>query len=57
MKLSIKYREVIVLRYYQEMTLQEISSVLKISSEAAKTRLRRAKEQLKVMIKGDGIDE
>jgi RNA polymerase sigma-70 factor (ECF subfamily) len=45
MKLSIKYREVIILHYYQDMTLQEVSSVLKISNEAAKTRLRRAKEQ------------
>jgi RNA polymerase sigma-70 factor (ECF subfamily) len=57
MELSVKYREVIVLYYYQDMTLQEISSVLKISNEAAKTRLRRAKEQLKVIIKGVEIDE
>jgi RNA polymerase sigma-70 factor, ECF subfamily len=57
MKLSIKYREVIILHYYQDMTLHEISSVLKISNEATKTRLRRAKEQLKVIIKGDDLDE
>ncbi|MCR8629812.1 sigma-70 family RNA polymerase sigma factor [Paenibacillus radicis (ex Xue et al. 2023)] len=57
MKLSIKYREVIILHYYQDMSLQEISSVLKIGAEATRTRLRRAKKQLKGMLKGDDINE
>ncbi|WP_162162952.1 sigma-70 family RNA polymerase sigma factor [Gorillibacterium massiliense] len=57
MRLPIKYREVIVLHYYQDMTLQDISVVLKISHEAAKSRLRRAKEQLKVMLEGDNWNE
>ena len=52
MKLSVKYREVIVLHYYQDMPLHEISSVLKISNEAVKSRLRRAKDKLKVLLKG-----
>ncbi|WP_225948144.1 sigma-70 family RNA polymerase sigma factor [Paenibacillus sp. OAS669] len=57
MRLSVKYREMIVLHYYQNMTLQEISAVLKISHEAAKSRLRRAKEQLKVMLEGEDRNE
>lgn len=52
MKLPIKYREVIILHYYQEMTLHEISAVLKIGIEAVKSRLRRAKEKLKLLLKG-----
>lgn len=57
MKLSIKYREVIILYYYQDMPLHEISEVLHISQEAAKTRLRRAKGQLRELMKGDETDE
>ncbi|MBD2862499.1 sigma-70 family RNA polymerase sigma factor [Paenibacillus oceani] len=53
MRLPVKYREMIVLHYYQDMTLQDISAVLKISHEAVKSRLRRAKEQLKVMLEGE----
>lgn len=46
--LSLKYREVIILFYYEEMTSLQIAELLKISENTVKTRLRRAREQLKV---------
>lgn len=47
MALPIKYREVLVFFYFKEYTLQEIASILEVSVNTVKTRLRRAKEQLK----------
>lgn len=45
--LSLKYREVIILFYYEEMTSLEIAELLGMSENTVKTRLRRAREQLK----------
>ncbi|MCM3693628.1 sigma-70 family RNA polymerase sigma factor [Neobacillus niacini] len=47
MTLSIKYREVIYLFYYEEMSLKEIAVVTETGINTVKTRLRRAKELLK----------
>jgi RNA polymerase sigma-70 factor (ECF subfamily) len=46
-KLPKKYFEVIMLFYYQELSIKEISYVLKIPQSTVKTRLKRAKERLK----------
>ncbi|WP_010097775.1 sigma-70 family RNA polymerase sigma factor [Ornithinibacillus scapharcae] len=51
MSLPVKYREVVVLHYYEEMTLTEISSVTKVNVNTLKTRLKRAKELLKNKMK------
>jgi RNA polymerase sigma-70 factor (ECF subfamily) len=48
LSLEIKYREVIVLYYYKELNINEIATILSCSSNTIKTRLRRAREQLKV---------
>lgn len=48
MNLPRKLREVIILRYYQNMTTMEIAEVLHISQPAVSTRLKRAKEKLRV---------
>jgi len=40
-RLPLRQRECLVLKYYTEMTEQEISSVLKISPNSVKTHLRR----------------
>ena len=45
--LPIKYREVIVLFYYQELTSKEIAYMLNLSENTIKTRLKRAKALLK----------
>lgn len=47
LNLPIKYREVILLYYYQELTSREISKLLNCSENTVKTRLRRAKDLLK----------
>jgi len=43
-ELPVKIREVIYLRYYDEMSYQQISDMLGISQEAVNGRLRRAKK-------------
>ncbi|WP_235991876.1 sigma-70 family RNA polymerase sigma factor [Metabacillus schmidteae] len=46
-KLTIKYREVLNLFYYEELTIKEISNVLNISESNVKTRLSRGREKFK----------
>jgi RNA polymerase sigma-70 factor (ECF subfamily) len=47
MNLPIKYREVITLRYYQEMSGAEMSKVLGLNEVTIRTRLMRARDMLK----------
>ncbi len=47
MKLPIKYREVIYLFYYENLSLRELSVLIGKNENTVKTRLRRAKELLK----------
>jgi RNA polymerase sigma-70 factor (ECF subfamily) len=54
--LPIKYREVIILYYYQEMKIREIADLLNINENSVKTRLRRGKEKLKNDLKGELIN-
>jgi RNA polymerase sigma-70 factor, ECF subfamily len=56
-KLPIKYREVILLHYYQELKLTEISQVINKKPETVRTRLFRAKKLLKEIIGGHIEDE
>lgn len=49
--LPIKYREVLILQYYKEFSIQEISELLKINPSTVRTRLMRAKERLKQELK------
>lgn len=46
LSLDLKYREVIVLYYYKELSIYEVATILACSSNTIKTRLRRAREQL-----------
>jgi len=57
MKLSPKYKEVILLFYYQEMRIREISQVLLVSEGTVTVRLKRAREILKNKLKGWYYDE
>lgn len=47
MSLPIKYREVVFLHYYNELSLSEIHSITGININTLKTRLKRSKELLK----------
>ena len=44
--LPVKLKEVIYLRYYNQMSYQQISNMLGISQEAVNGRLRRAKKRI-----------
>ena len=50
------YREVIILRYYHDLSYVEIAQVLDITIDNVKTRLFRAKNMLKRML-GERTDE
>lgn len=55
--LPIKFREVIILHYYEDLSINEISELLAINSNTVKTRLHRARMKMKGFIEGDEIDE
>ncbi|RKQ29054.1 RNA polymerase sigma factor SigW [Oceanobacillus halophilus] len=46
-KLPPKYRSIIILRYLEEFSLQEISSILDIPLGTVKTRIHRGREALR----------
>ncbi|MFL0197533.1 sigma-70 family RNA polymerase sigma factor [Clostridium sp. WILCCON 0269] len=52
MDLPKKYKEVILLYYYQELSTSEISKVLRIPEGTVRSRLYRARELLKYNIGG-----
>jgi RNA polymerase sigma-70 factor, ECF subfamily len=52
MNLPVKYREVIYLYYFEEMTIKEVSQVTNQNLNTVKTRLKRAKEILKEQLGG-----
>ncbi len=53
LRLPLKYRTIIQLFYYENLTIDEISEIMKINSNTVKTRLRRAREKLKIRLEGD----
>lgn len=50
LELPIKFREVITLYYYEELSIEEISEILKINQNTIKTRLNRARKKLKALM-------
>ena len=54
-KLRPAHREVIILRYYNELSHAEISAILGISGQAVNGRLIRAKRRIAKYLKHDGI--
>ncbi|MRH44153.1 sigma-70 family RNA polymerase sigma factor [Aquibacillus halophilus] len=47
MKLPVKYREVIYLFYFEELTIKELATLIGNNQNTIKTRLKRSKELLK----------
>ncbi|WP_332650422.1 sigma-70 family RNA polymerase sigma factor [Lysinibacillus sp. 54212] len=55
--LPVKYREVIVLYHYVEMTTAQIAKILLVSENTVKTRLRRGRQKLGDLLeKGEFVD-
>lgn len=54
-KLKVKYREVIVLHYFEEKSYQEIADILGISTNSVGTLLRRGRLKLQEILKQIGI--
>ena len=54
MALSPEYREIVLLRYMQELSYEEISSLLKLPPGTVKSRLSRAKGQLRDILQRSG---
>ena len=50
LSLPRKYREVVLLRYYEEFTLEEIADTLGIAPGTVSARLTRAKRRLRPML-------
>ncbi len=57
MSLPKKLRTVIHLFYYEDMPIKDIADMLNIKQTAVKTRLCRAREQLKIQLGDDWNDE
>jgi RNA polymerase sigma factor (sigma-70 family) len=57
LSLPVKYREIFVLRYYQEMTIKEISEILNVNESTVRTRLARGKEKLQARLGGEALYE
>jgi RNA polymerase sigma factor (sigma-70 family) len=56
LSLPIKYREVIILYYYEEMSYNQISDLLNVSLQTIKSRLHRARLLLKKLLEGSITD-
>lgn len=57
MNLPRKYREIILLHYYQGIGLHEIAQTHSISESTLSTRLKRAREKLRNKLEGWYFDE
>lgn len=55
--LPVKLREVVLLYYYQNMQLDEIAQTLTISPSSVSGRLKRARNKLRIALKGVYFDE
>ncbi|MFE7064729.1 sigma-70 family RNA polymerase sigma factor [Sutcliffiella sp. NPDC057660] len=56
MRLPIKYREIIILFYYKDLSISEISSLIDLNENTIKTRLNRARQKLKEKLNEEGDD-
>ena len=50
LQLSVKYREVLMLYYYEDLQVKEIAQLVELSESTVKSRLQRARKQLKELL-------
>lgn len=55
--LNDKYKTVIILRYFNNMSIDDIANTMEIPSNTVKSHLRRAKESLNKILKEDYLYE
>jgi RNA polymerase sigma factor (sigma-70 family) len=54
-QLPVHLREVLMLRYFNQQTYEQMSSILGLSEQAINGRLRRAKKKLASQLKKHGV--
>jgi len=54
-RLPQKYKEILLLFYYKDLTYEEISEILQIPEGTVRSRLSRAREKLKKMMNERGV--
>lgn len=57
MQLSAKYRTVIILKYFSELSVREISEVMNAPEGSVKAYLSRARDELREILKEDYVYE
>lgn len=57
LKLADRHKEVILLHFYQDMTMREIASVLNISASTVQKRVKAACSRLKRLLGKEGFHE
>ncbi len=57
MKLNTKYRIIIILKYYEDMTFEQIADILNENISTVKTRLYNALNKLKLEFSKEEFDE
>lgn len=55
-KLPLKYREPLILFYYDEQSITEIADYLELNENTVKTRLRRARQQMKELFEEGEVE-
>ena len=56
-RLPVRLREVILLYYYQGLTVNEIAGILGITQPSVSSRLKRGRDRLKTALEGRELDE
>jgi RNA polymerase sigma-70 factor (ECF subfamily) len=56
MLLSPLYRKVMVLHYYEDLSIKEVAQVLDISEDAVRTQLHRARKHFRALCEKEGLE-
>jgi len=56
MMLSPLYRKVMILHYYEDLSIKEIAHVLDISEDAVRTQLHRARKNFRALCEKEGLE-
>lgn len=57
MRLPEKLKQVVIMHYYQELTLREVAEVLNVAPSTVHHRLKQAQERLRISMTGGEEDE